>query len=384
MKPSACSCDICEEAKDALRRLNRLQSSWQCQTKEKRRRDLKKQKEEEGVSGSEMNEFIKMLKENEHLLLCNECNGQCHPGTPYKTFAKSTAACRTALLCPKVHVPPLDLPVIDLNFRPVDGKTDEFKIEPEKCCYGNHVGLKRSVTGRVEEYMKCGWDGKFSDMPLHKWSQQGSATKEDVEYSINACPNEINRAGKVIWMTFQKVARVGKSDDDEAYGEDNGVKFQTEWLPVEGTVKEFFVHVRDCINRYLPHSYEVTLSKRVDKCAERAFIIDPAARDDCPDEFKDVVCEVVDFSSDISAKRAHDATCSFPETHKLEVHHLIFNSEFVTVDEIEKDHKRSATLLRKKAWNEYYVRKMLWYTALARQKRVQRRIILQPRTSSQL
>ena len=92
------------------------------------------------------------------------------------------------------------------------------------------------------------------------------------------------------------------------------------------------------------------LSGRVDKCAERAFLIDPVARDDCPEEYKDVVCEVVDFSSDIQGKRAHDTTCAFPESHKCEVHHLVFDPYFVSVEDIEKKdkQKRAAENLRKR------------------------------------
>ena len=152
-------------------------------------------------------------------------------------------------------------------------------------------------------------------------------------------------------MTFQKVARacVPVNDEDGDYNTGDGVKFQTEWLPVEGTRRKFLLHLRACIDAYFPHKYEVDLARRVSKCAERAFLIDPVAREDCPDEYKDVVCEVVDFSSDIQGKRAHDATCSFPESHKCEVHHITFDPHFVSVDEIEKeDHGRAAKNLRKR------------------------------------
>ena len=111
-------------------------------------------------------------------------------------------------------------------------------------------------------------------------------------------------------------------DDDEDYGGDEGVKFQTEWLPVEGTRSQVFEHLVRLIEKYLPHAYEVQLSSCVDKCAERAFIIDPVAREDIPENVKHAVCEVDDFASDIHAKQKHDLTCSFPETHKCEVHHI--------------------------------------------------------------
>ncbi len=73
---------------------------------------------------------------------------------------------------------------------------------------------------------------------------------------------------------------------------------------------------------------------------------------DCPDEFKHVVSEVVDFSSDINAKRQHDLTCTFPETHKCEVHHLLtYLPKFVSVDEIAQSHPRSAKFLRQRNIN---------------------------------
>ena len=117
-----------------------------------------------------------------------------------------------------------------------------------------------------------------------------------------------------------------------------------------GTPREFLIHLRECINSYFPHMYEVKLSRRVDYCAQRAFMIDPVTREDCPEQQKDVVQEVVDFSADIQGKRAHDATCSFPEIHKCEVHHLTFDPRFVSVEEIEQEdggHKRAVANMRK-------------------------------------
>ena len=111
---------------------------------------------------------------------------------------------------------------------------------------------------------------------------------------------------------------------------------------------EFFTHLTRSIEAYAPHQYEIKLSNRVDKCAERAFLVEPVMNEDCPDEFKHVVSEVVDFSSDINAKREHDLTCTFPETHKCEVHHLTFDPKFVSVNEIEKSHPRSAKFLKQR------------------------------------
>ena len=59
--------------------------------------------------------------------------------------------------------------------------------------------------------------------------------------------------------------------------------------------------------------------------------------------------EVVDFSSDINAKRAHDLTCTFPESHKCEVHCLTFNPRFMPIDDTFKiEHPKTYKMLRKR------------------------------------
>ena len=110
------------------------------------------------------------------------------------------------------------------------------------------------------------------------------------------------------------------------------------------------------------------MSNRVNKCAERAFIIDPAARDDCPDEFKGVVSAVPGFSSDIHAKKNHDLTCSFSETRKCRVNHIIFGPKMVSVKEIEKEHQRAAKKTRNKKVERLLHPEMLCSTALVRKR----------------
>ena len=347
MTASVCSCTICERFKDALRRYNKYQVGWRHQAVLKRTQDLIREMEERNVPDSDIKKY---LDENPSKVQCQLCNTDCHPGKKYQTFSVSPSSCANALLCDKVHIPDLDLPKLDINFKRVQGETDEFHIHPEECCYGSHCGFRASLDGSTEPYNKCGWDAAFKNMPLHERLVEDPTTGEEIKHYIRACPDEYQRGGKVTWMDFQKVARSeSKSDDDdEDYNGGDGVKFQIEWLPVEGTVPEFFEHLNRSLEAYLPHVYEIQLSYRADKCAERAFIIDPVADENCPEEFKEVISEVVDFASDIHAKRELDTTCSFPETHKCEVHHLTFAPKFVTVDEIEKDHKRAAKTLRKR------------------------------------
>ena len=61
------------------------------------------------------------------------------------------------------------------------------------------------------------------------------------------------------------------------------------------------------------------------------------------------MCKVVDFAGDIHAKQEHDLTCSFPETHKCEVHHITCNPKFVYVKDIAKDHPWSAKIMEKRS-----------------------------------
>ena len=52
-----------------------------------------------------------------------------------------------------------------------------------------------------------------------------------------------------------------QEEEDRDYSGNDGVKFQTEWLPVEGMVPEFFTHLTRSIEAYPPHQYEIKLSE---------------------------------------------------------------------------------------------------------------------------
>ena len=160
------------------------------------------------------------IKDNPHVILCQECKGLCRPGSPYQTFTKSPRECLAALLCEKVHVPPLDLPSIDENLRVIDGETDKCFLYQERCCYGNHCKFEKTTDGETKSRSICVWDGIFRDMPIHRSVEVDKHTSENM-HQINACPDDYNRPGLVTWMEFQKVARSkGESidgDDDENY-----------------------------------------------------------------------------------------------------------------------------------------------------------------------
>ncbi len=90
------------------------------------------------------------LRANPQLLNCDKCNGSCLEDSVYREFSKDPSTCLDALLCGKVHVPPLDLPKLDDNFLPaVDAEgiceTDRFRCYREECSYGTHVCLTRNT-----------------------------------------------------------------------------------------------------------------------------------------------------------------------------------------------------------------------------------------------
>ena len=183
----------------------------------------------------------KSLDENPNKIQCQLCDNECHPGSKYQIFIVSLSTCTNALLCDKIHIPNLDIPKLDINFTAIPGKTDELRIHPKECCYGAHCGFETSADP-IERYQKCGWDVTFKSMPRHERIDTNTTTGEKVKNCIHACPEEYKQEGKVTWMDFQKVAwsEEKASGDGDDYDDDDGVKFQVEWLPLEGSESEFF------------------------------------------------------------------------------------------------------------------------------------------------
>lgn len=202
IKASFCSCSICERAKDALRRYNKYQVSWRLQAVEKRRREIINKKRAENMEDDAIKAY---LDNNPSILMCQKCNGKCHPGSTYQTFSASLSTCMSALLCDKVHVPELDLPCLDINFRPELQQMDKFFTHPEECCYGVHCGLARNDDGVALSYPKCGWESVFKDLLLHERSEVDPSSGEETIHCIRACPDEYDREGRVTWMDFIKV-----------------------------------------------------------------------------------------------------------------------------------------------------------------------------------
>ena len=161
---------------------------------------------------------------------CQKCDGHCLPGTMYATFSTSPRDCFTALLCEREHVSPIDRPKLDDNFRPEPGEIDMFLIHKKHCCYGSHCRFKADAGGTTESYNICGWDGTFCLMPVHERTELDPTSGEETIHCINACPDDYNGPGLVTWMEFQKVASSEEKGniDDEDYGVNNVVKFQTE------------------------------------------------------------------------------------------------------------------------------------------------------------
>ena len=145
IKVSVCSCATYEELIDVLRRFSKLQKLWHYQAKDKRKCDLVRNKKAEHFPDEEMKQFLKLVGGNDNQLVCDKCNRHCHTGKPYRTFSELPVTCRSALLCQKVPVKPLELPNLDMNFCQIVGETDTFESKPHICYYGNHVGFESTA-----------------------------------------------------------------------------------------------------------------------------------------------------------------------------------------------------------------------------------------------
>ena len=102
------------------------------------------------------------------------------------------------------------------------------------------------------------------------------------------------------------------------------------------TVPEFFSQLVDALEEYQVLIYDIKLSHRVNKHEEKCFLIEPDINSNCPEEYKGVVFEQVEFSSIIHAASAYDLTCSIPELQKCEVHCLTFDPKLVPVELIKE------------------------------------------------
>ena len=203
-----CSCSICERARDALRRYDKLRAGWRSQAENKRKLEIVEARRAEGMSDDAI---ATLLRENPHLINCNRCNRMCHDETKYRAFSSDLSPCLEALLCDKVRVPNLDLPKLDDNFRQaVDEhgvrQIDRFSCYREECSYSAHVQLQLNAGGSRTTHPLCGWDAVFSDMPLHERTEKDTTTSEETNHYVRACPDEYDYRGNVTWMDFQKVS----------------------------------------------------------------------------------------------------------------------------------------------------------------------------------
>ena len=152
MRASICSCTICERFKDALRCYSKYQVGLRHQAVSKRRKVMIQTMEADNLPDADIKKY---LDDHPNELQCQLCDSDCHPGSKYQTFPLSTSSCANALLYDKVHVPQLDFPKLDINFRKLPGETDKFHIHLELCSYGCHVGFRAGLSS-TETYQKCG------------------------------------------------------------------------------------------------------------------------------------------------------------------------------------------------------------------------------------
>ena len=63
--------------------------------------------------------------------------------------------------------------------------------------------------------------------------------------------------------------------DNGEYVVSSGVKNHMEWLPVSGSVNNFFVKLLHVLGTYFSHTYEINIIHRVKKREEQALLYEP-------------------------------------------------------------------------------------------------------------
>ena len=83
--------------------------------------------------------------------------------------------------------------------------------------------------------------------------------------------------------------------DNGEYGVNIGVKTHMEWLPVSRSVKKFFVHLLDVLDKYFSHAYEIKISHSVNNREEQELLYDPTINISLPEEYKNALLKKCDF-----------------------------------------------------------------------------------------
>jgi len=134
-----------------LHQYSKLQVGWRHNAVEKRKLEIVESVKEQQISSGEIKKY---LDDHADKFQCQKCNKKYHPNSNYQLFSTSPSTCTNVLICKRVHVPNLDIPKHDINFREIREK-DEFYICPESCCYGMHCSFVTSV-GSISRYQECG------------------------------------------------------------------------------------------------------------------------------------------------------------------------------------------------------------------------------------
>jgi len=176
---------------------------------------------------------------------CDACGNNCNDESgSWLNFSKGLGEFVTSMFCPAVEIPGLCLPDINPNTgKEVDGTSRPFKMVQRRCWLG--------------ECKECGWDIRFKSMPLLPLEvpeEDGSARLEHVR----CCPYEAkDLCSSTIWHEFRKVQR-GFTKTGEPY-------FQSEWVPVEGSIRLFYYQLRQFYDIFCPHYYRVLWNETYDK-----------------------------------------------------------------------------------------------------------------------
>jgi hypothetical protein len=302
---------------------------------------------------------------------CQSCNGACDPRSPYRDFSLTASTAIATILCEAKEIPGLALPKLDRNgFETAE--VTPFKMFGRSCSLGACM-IRRTAPNAATTFVhKCGWDARFSELPMAEYSRADVRTGEETTEEMRLCPLEATD-DKFVWKDWVKVARPTRNDDpsagddDGTYG-DNGVSMQDEWLPVCGTRKQFMFFLKKKFEVFMEHCWRLKMDRRAKLREIRTYLHRPAVNPNVPESTKDVIFLQGDFSSVIHSVRTHDITCSHPEPHNCNVMHATYGPSITTTDSIGQDHPKTAQRLQKQGVDQVVRCENTVFFAMSKQK----------------
>ena len=112
----------------------------------------------------------------------------------------------------------------------------------------------------------------------------------------------------------------------------------------------------------------------MDSCSKKKeiyqYIILPTIKLNVSNIIKTVCYILFDFSSVLSSKRAHEATCAFPETHNCDVVCCTFNPKTIPIDVIEKQYPHARKRMKKLGMKHMICTRNITFFAISKEREV--------------